>query len=26
MTLFELLNAIADQMISHPKTVRAMYE
>lgn len=26
MTLFELLNAIADQMISHPKTVQAMYE
>ncbi len=26
MRLFELLNAIADQMISHPKTVQAMYE
>lgn len=26
MRLFELLNAIADQMISHPKTVDSMYE
>lgn len=26
MTLFQLLNAIADQMISHPKTVQAMYD
>ncbi len=26
LRLFDLLNAIAQQMISHPKTVRAMYE
>jgi hypothetical protein len=26
LTLFQLTNAIADQMISHPKTVKAMYE
>lgn len=25
-TLFQLLNAIADQMISHPKNVQAMYD
>jgi hypothetical protein len=25
-TLFQLLNVIADQMISHPKTVQTMYE
>jgi len=24
--LFSLINAIADQMISHPKNVKAMYE
>ena len=26
MTLFQLVNTIADQMISHPKTVQAMYD
>ncbi len=26
MTLLGILNAIADQMISHPKTVETMYE
>ena len=26
MTLFQLVNSIADQMISHPKTVQNMYE
>ena len=25
-TLFQILNTIADQMISHPKTVQAMYD
>jgi hypothetical protein len=26
MTLFQLLNAITDQMITHPKTVQSMYD